>query len=674
MAVALSPIGGAGAQFFDNNGNPLSGGKLYTYEAGTTTPATTYTSLAGTTAHTNPIILDSAGRVPGGEIWLTLPDFYKFVLRTSTEVLLGTWDNIQGYSSGSVAYAATEVQIATANQTLFVLNDMFYNPSTNTLAVYVDGVNQVVNNSYVESTPTSVTFMAGLHVGAVVKFVNVNVASADASAVSYEPGFVGSVATTVQTKLRETVSVKDFGAVGDGVANDTAAIQAAVTAANNSAIVYFPAGTYKVIGTLEMPLKLSGNFTIDGNVQWTFKKETLQEGQITVTGTVLLDSVWFSKFNHIESASTVTLQSSNATWGTFWNDFGTIRCTTLIIDVDQGQSVNQNNFASCKCSGGVHIRGTAVAGIREAHNNVFVSVDTTGANLTASDGTTGVHLLNDSNQNQANTVINWYAESSGSRRVYGNWNVLGSNVDASGGFNLSGRYNSMLFAGGTGRNGSFLAAAKNVAKGADWRELTGSGIPASLAGASITVASVTNSPDSLTIGAKQTGGVTFRAIEIKYPLGSSDKVSATAWVYQEGTPSTTVEILNASGVTVASGVGSYTPLGGGWYLLRVSGTGATGAGGTEGRIRIYTTTSGALTAADFRVLGSFYVTTEGTALLPAAYFGQRVGYSTAPPTAGVWAQGDLCWNTTPTAGGVPGWVCVTSGTPGTWKAMAAVAA
>jgi hypothetical protein len=248
MAVALSPIGGAGAQFFDNNGNPLSGGKLYTYEAGTTTPATTYTSLAGTTAHTNPIILDSAGRVPGGEIWLTLPDFYKFVLKTSTEVLLGTWDNIQGYSSGSVAYAATEVQIATAGQTLFVLTDMFYNPGTNTLAVYVDGVNQVVNNSYVESTPTSVTFMAGLHVGAVVKFVNVNVASADASAVSYEPGFVGSVATTVAAKLQQTVSVKDFGAAGDGVMDDTAAIQAALDSvyAAGGGTLYFPAGEYLV--------------------------------------------------------------------------------------------------------------------------------------------------------------------------------------------------------------------------------------------------------------------------------------------------------------------------------------------------------------------------------------------------------------------------------------------
>ena len=69
MAVSLSPIGGAGAQFFDNNGNPLSGGKLYTYAAGTTTPQATYASAAGSTLNTNPIILDAAGRVPGSHSW-----------------------------------------------------------------------------------------------------------------------------------------------------------------------------------------------------------------------------------------------------------------------------------------------------------------------------------------------------------------------------------------------------------------------------------------------------------------------------------------------------------------------------------------------------------------------------------------------------------------------------
>jgi hypothetical protein len=98
MSVTLSPIGGAGAQFFDNNGDPLSGGKFYTYQAGTSTPQTTYTSSAGTTAHTNPIVLDAAGRVPGGEIWLTASETYKFVLKTSADVLIATYDNITGTS------------------------------------------------------------------------------------------------------------------------------------------------------------------------------------------------------------------------------------------------------------------------------------------------------------------------------------------------------------------------------------------------------------------------------------------------------------------------------------------------------------------------------------------------------------------------------------------------
>jgi hypothetical protein len=95
MAVFLSPVGGVAAQFFDNNGTPLAGGKLYTYLAGTTTPQVTYTSSSGVTAHTNPIILDSAGRVPSGEIWL-LSTTYKFVLKTSTDVLIATYDNISG--------------------------------------------------------------------------------------------------------------------------------------------------------------------------------------------------------------------------------------------------------------------------------------------------------------------------------------------------------------------------------------------------------------------------------------------------------------------------------------------------------------------------------------------------------------------------------------------------
>ena len=102
MTVYLSPVGGAAAQFFDNNGVPLAGGKLYTYVAGTTTPQATYTSSSGVTFHSNPIILDSAGRVPsGGEIWLTNDALYKFILKTSTDVLLATWNNIPGINDNA---------------------------------------------------------------------------------------------------------------------------------------------------------------------------------------------------------------------------------------------------------------------------------------------------------------------------------------------------------------------------------------------------------------------------------------------------------------------------------------------------------------------------------------------------------------------------------------------
>ena len=72
--------------------------------------------------------------------------------------------------------------------------------------------------------------------------------------VRYQPAGTGAAATTVQSKLREFVSVKDFGAVGDGVTDDTAAIQAAVDAVWDAGggVVYAPGGTYLVTATIDL--------------------------------------------------------------------------------------------------------------------------------------------------------------------------------------------------------------------------------------------------------------------------------------------------------------------------------------------------------------------------------------------------------------------------------------
>jgi len=66
---------------FDGNSDLLIGGKLYCYDAGTTNPRDTYTTIDLTVAHTNPIILDSLGE---NEIFITGKN--KFVLKDANDV------------------------------------------------------------------------------------------------------------------------------------------------------------------------------------------------------------------------------------------------------------------------------------------------------------------------------------------------------------------------------------------------------------------------------------------------------------------------------------------------------------------------------------------------------------------------------------------------------------
>ena len=91
-SVLLSPVGN-GQQFFDNSGIPNAGGLIYTYQAGSSTLLTTYTTVNGTIANTNPIVLDAYGRTPS-EIWMQTGFSYKFVIQTSAAVTLQTLDNL----------------------------------------------------------------------------------------------------------------------------------------------------------------------------------------------------------------------------------------------------------------------------------------------------------------------------------------------------------------------------------------------------------------------------------------------------------------------------------------------------------------------------------------------------------------------------------------------------
>lgn len=172
-------------QIIDANGNPVAGGKIYTYLAGTTTPVATYTDYTQNTTNTNPVILDAAGRA---SIWISDSVQYKFVVNDANDVLLYTTDNI------------------------------------NTPPLDWALLNSAAGSSYV----------------------------------GYTQGSAQAVTRTAQAKMRDILSVRDFGAVGDNITDDTTAIQNAINiAAITGKTVFFPAGTY-IITTLTLPTQGGG--------------------------------------------------------------------------------------------------------------------------------------------------------------------------------------------------------------------------------------------------------------------------------------------------------------------------------------------------------------------------------------------------------------------------------
>lgn len=140
----------------------------------------------------------------------------------------------------------------TGAQTQFTLAS---NPGAlgNGTNIYINGIYQQRNTYTIVGT--TLTFSAAPPAGTnnieVVNFVLSSVTTVDSSFVTYLPTGTGAVTRSATSKFGDVVSVKDFGAVGDGVANDTAAIQVAIDAVSaNGGTVVFPSGTYRIARTV----------------------------------------------------------------------------------------------------------------------------------------------------------------------------------------------------------------------------------------------------------------------------------------------------------------------------------------------------------------------------------------------------------------------------------------
>lgn len=347
-------------QFFDANGNPLAGGKLYSYAAGTTTPLATYTDYGGSTANPNPVILDSRGEA---NVWFGTGQ-YKLKLTNAEDVEVYTVDNLNG-------------------------------PDAATLAVLA--------------------------------------ASSGSSLIGYINSGSGAAARTVQARLRDMLSVKDFGALGDGTTNDVTAIQNAINAAAalpasgsipglggiSGATVYFPPGVYRINSGLTVTngVKLVGNGERSSVINYYGSGAAISNvtpgtriGKIGImemtiadkgTGTIGLDlnSVSYSEFTSlwIDGFDTAVKMSSPSNGYSVYNRFYNVTANTCTTGFWLAPtSTNAHTFYACRYntdtpntngigwlienSNGNQI--IACHGDMVSNNTYFAKLTATGASLT----------------------------------------------------------------------------------------------------------------------------------------------------------------------------------------------------------------------------------------------------------------------------------------------------
>jgi hypothetical protein len=347
--AALTPV--PKIQFFAANGEPLVGGKLYSYAAGTTTPLVTYTDQAATSANTNPVILDSRGEA---SVWLgTGP--YKLRLTTATDVDIWTVDDI--YSEGAQS-----------------MQELLSSSGSSLVGFIADGV--------------------------------------------------GASYRTVQAKLRDVVSVKDFGAAGDGTTDDTAALQAArdyaatASASGNVVEITFPAGRYKyttspnwAINRLHM--RADGEVWLLGSSGPAFLLDGGASGDgkygIKIKGDFLIYAIGASSTHGVyvraisKSDIEFNVRGANSAYSGFYMEWGVSNTIRLLAGVNEGgwypgsvparalslaqrgvgEQSSYNAFINCELSGcpiGAYLDGALgnsfISGAIQANTNY-------GAQLTA---------------------------------------------------------------------------------------------------------------------------------------------------------------------------------------------------------------------------------------------------------------------------------------------------
>ena len=249
--------------FTDKDGSPLDNGYLYFGEINKnpeTNPIQVYYDTAFTQPAAQPLRTSNGYVMRNGSPALVYASTqFSVTVRDKNNALVIYSPVGYGIDPEGIAGIVTTADHTGDGST--VVFGMGASPiSVNATSVYIDGVYQEKDTYTVSGT--NLTFSEAPPFDASIEIVVQQsgiIGGTSAELVTYNQGSVGAVSRTVKNKLQETVSVEDFGAVGDGVTDDTAAIQAALDAASaaGGGAVYLPQGDYRISSALEID-----NYTI----------------------------------------------------------------------------------------------------------------------------------------------------------------------------------------------------------------------------------------------------------------------------------------------------------------------------------------------------------------------------------------------------------------------------
>jgi hypothetical protein len=231
----------------DDSGALEPGGSIEVYDAGTTTARTVYSDRALTTTAGYQITADAAGRLP--ERWIADATLVKLVYKDSAGATLATRDYANDNADGleNSIQQFEETATGTGASQIITIEDVLLS-SVYQVLVLVDGAVQPVTTYTVttDETDSFVTLTAPLASAIYVRSNAVQgIASTAGDDVVTSTG--STTARTLAARFAEVANVLDFGAVGNGVTNDSTAVQAAATSLTSGGTLYFPPGrTYKI--------------------------------------------------------------------------------------------------------------------------------------------------------------------------------------------------------------------------------------------------------------------------------------------------------------------------------------------------------------------------------------------------------------------------------------------